>query len=135
MNSVALLYILIMTLLFLPYIFFLYILLLQVYFIFYSSGSLSRFMSGSRLILESGSLLTDGLALIVFCGSANPLCYSLSAILLIYLIVLLSHFLITKIGFSLHCPHCHGPLDSACFHSSLRRSPNLKPARRTMITT
>ena len=65
-----------------------------------ASNSLSRFMSDSRSILESEFLLTECSALAAFCGLTNPLCSSsVSAILLIFLPVLLSHlFCFPKIG-------------------------------------
>ena len=46
---------------------------LKCIFFLTASNSLSRFMSGSRSKLESGSLLTDCLSLSAFCGSDDPL--------------------------------------------------------------
>ena len=101
LNSVALLLILIIALLFLPYTFFLYILFLCLFllYIFFMSlpldalhccskylffltpsNSLSRFMSSSRSIL-----LADCLSLTAFCSSVL-------AILCTILLVLLSHY-------------------------------------------
>ena len=107
---------------------------LKCIFFLTASNSLSRFMSGSRSKLESGSMF--GPHCILWFIYSTVLFYCLSYLVkLLTCSVFIFFFIYQEFDLLLHCLHCHGPVEGGCFPSSLRSSPNPKPARRNTITT